>query len=158
MTKTIGKSQVVVQTWQTHSVTETLRCGTWIGRDLKPGMCVGLVGELGSGKTVLVKGIGRGLGIEAGNDIRSPSFVLLQMYQGPIPLNHFDFYRLDVTSDLEQIGVYEFLFDPNAVSVVEWADRVPEVLKRVDLRMDLSIAGKTSRTIRVQVSPPKEGY
>ncbi|OGX05334.1 MAG: tRNA (adenosine(37)-N6)-threonylcarbamoyltransferase complex ATPase subunit type 1 TsaE [Omnitrophica bacterium RIFCSPLOWO2_12_FULL_50_11] len=150
MTKAVKESRFDVQKWKSRSVDETLRWGTSIARNLKPGTCLALVGPLGSGKTVFVKGIGRGLGIADRSEIRSPSFVLFHRYTGPVSLHHFDFYRLDAESDLERIGIYEFLFNSNAVSVIEWADRIPEVLQRAHLRIDLSITGETSRTIRAQ--------
>ena len=135
------------QTWISHSVAETIERGRLIGKSLVPGMSVALVGELGSGKTVLVKGIALGLGVARQNDVRSPTFVLFHMYQGRIPLYHFDFYRLNQTMDLEELGMYDYLSDPEAVSVVEWADRVPDILNRADLRIRLSFSGEQCRTI-----------
>lgn len=120
-----------------------------IGTSLRPGMKIALVGELGSGKTTFVKGLALGLGVQDAREVKSPTFVIFHMYQGKIPLYHFDLYRLDEHSDLEGIGVEEFWSDPNAVSVVEWADRIPGVLKDADFEIQFSRTGETDRTIQV---------
>jgi len=125
--------------------------GRSIGRTLKLGMSVALVGGLGSGKTVLVKGIAGGLGLKDQNEVKSPTFVILHVYQGRVPLYHFDFYRLEEVKDLEEIGLREFLSDPQAVSVAEWADRVPEIVRDADVRIDMSITGETTREISLTV-------
>ncbi|MBI4372567.1 MAG: tRNA (adenosine(37)-N6)-threonylcarbamoyltransferase complex ATPase subunit type 1 TsaE [Candidatus Omnitrophica bacterium] len=138
-----------LQKWETHSPHETIERGRQIGRSLKPGTLVALVGDLGSGKTTLVKGIALGLGVKDAKEVKSPTFVIFHMYQGKIPLYHFDLYRLDESSDLEGTGLDEFLFDSNAVSVVEWADRIPSVLREASIRMELAHSGETGRIIRM---------
>ena len=86
----------------THSTEETMRLGEELGRGASSGDVFALCGELGSGKTVLAKGVARGLGI--GEEITSPSFTLLEIYQGRLPLYHFDLYRIERDSEFDQLG------------------------------------------------------
>lgn len=108
-----------------------------------------LVGEIGSGKTTLVKGIALGLGVQEAREVRSPTFVIFHIYKGRVPLYHFDLYRIEKVSDLEGIGMDEFLADPNAISVIEWADRVPIVSKQADIKIELSRSSDRGRIIRM---------
>ena len=138
-----------LQKWETHSPSETIERGRTIGRSLKPGTMVALVGDLGSGKTTLVKGLALGLGVKTAREVKSPTFVIFHIYKGKIPLYHFDLYRLDKSSDLEGIGVDEFLSDPTAISVIEWADRIPTILQQAPVRIELTSSSETNRTIRM---------
>lgn len=138
-----------VPIWHSKSPEETVRLGRQIGRSLKSGSLVALTGGLASGKTTLVKGLALGLGVKNKREVHSPTFVIFHIYKGRIPLYHFDLYRLEHISDLEAIGADEFLSDPEAVSVVEWADRIPSVLKRADLHIELNRTGENGRTIRI---------
>src|SRR5215510_3211486 len=88
---------------------DTEMLGEHVARLLEAGDIVCLYGELGSGKTVLTKGLARGLGVTPERAVRSPSFVLIQRYQGRIPLYHADLYRLDGFTAIEDIGLREFL-------------------------------------------------
>ena len=135
--------------WRTRSEQETIRRGRFIARSLQPGTVVALVGDLGSGKTTLVKGLALGLGIQDSRQVKSPTFVILHVYKGRIPLYHFDLYRLDNQSDLEGIGIEEFLSDSKAISVIEWADRVPAVLNRADMKIEFRTDSEKTRTIRM---------
>lgn len=135
--------------WETHSPSETIERGRLIGRSLKKGTLIALIGDLGSGKTTLVKGLALGLGVKDAREVKSPTFVIFHLYQGKIPLYHFDLYRLDESSDLEGIGMDEFFFDPNAVSVVEWADHSPSILREAAIRVELTRLSETGRVIRM---------
>ena len=135
--------------WISSSPDQTIERGRLIGTSLRPGSLVALEGDLGSGKTTLVKGIALGLGVKSAREVKSPTFVILHIYQGRVPLHHFDLYRLDGTSDLEGIGLEEFMTDPNSVSVIEWADRVPDVSKRADVVIKLASKGKDKREIKL---------
>ena len=137
------------ETWKSHSAAETIERARWFGKQLKAGTVIALVGDLGSGKTTFVKGLALGLGVRDAREVKSPTFVILHVYEGSCPLYHFDLYRLDSESDLETIGADEFLGDPQTVSVVEWADRIPQVLKQADFKIELKRSGETDRTIRM---------
>lgn len=135
-----------MRSWRTRSVDETLRLGESLASELLPDGLLLLVGDMGSGKTVLTRGIARGLGIES-DEVQSPTFVLMREHVGPLSrLVHIDLYRLDAS----QVGVLglEELFDQPGIKVIEWADRLPG-LPSADLVLELNREGAAdSRTIR----------
>ena len=95
---------------------------TW-GKTAQPGMVIGLSGELGAGKTQLVKGIARGLGCPG--RVHSPTFTLLNSYLGGrVPLYHLDLYRLASAEEVRAAGLEEYLFYPEGIAVVEWVERI----------------------------------
>ncbi len=101
---------------------ETERLGETWAREAKPGWVVGLTGELGAGKTQLVKGFARGLGIDT--RVHSPTFTLVNEYAGGrLPLFHLDLYRLDSPDQVVSSGLEEYLFSPPGVALVEWIER-----------------------------------
>src|SRR6266567_4504039 len=109
-------------TFISHSPEETTALGEQWGRAAKPGWIIGLTGDLGTGKTQLVKGIARGLGIAA--PILSPTFTLVHEYLGGrLPLAHLDLYRLDSRAEIIRAGLEPYLLKPAGVTVVEWIDR-----------------------------------
>ena len=132
------------------SAAETIQFGRKLGETLTPGTVVGLVGDLGSGKTTMVKGIALGLGVRNKRQVHSPTFVIFHIYKGRIPLYHFDLYRLEREADLDAVGFDEFLSDPNAVSVIEWADRIPSVLSRCHKQIDLRLQSEKERVFWVR--------
>lgn len=136
-------------TWKTNSAEETIGVGRAIGSKLKPGTVLALIGDLGSGKTTIIKGIGLGLGIKSDREIKSPTFVILHIYKGRIPLYHFDLYRMENAADLDSLGLDEFLSDPNAVTVIEWADRLSDISKQAHIKIELKRSGEESRVIRL---------
>lgn len=109
-----------------------------MARNLRPGDIICLFGELGSGKTVLVKGIAEGMGIKK-DKVISPTFVLIRQYdQGKFTLYHFDLYRLDYASSILGLGYEEYLYD-DGIAVIEWADRLKYLLPGEFLKIELSI-------------------
>ena len=131
---------------------DTIKLGEIIGKTLTPGSIIALRGDLGAGKTVLVKGIARGLGIE--DEPVSPTFVIMNAYEGAIPLYHFDLYRISGADELMGIGADEFLFG-EGVSAVEWAERVDEILPEYTIYIDIKIAepdngSENTREIRIE--------
>lgn len=130
----------------TNSPEETIRLGEQLGRHLKAGDVLGLIGELGSGKTTLVKGIASGLRVKEREGVSSPSFVLIKEYAGKTPLFHFDLYRLDKIKDIEYLGVEEYLFD-KGVCVIEWAEKMRMLLPDY-LQIDLTIKGENKREFK----------
>ncbi len=129
-----------------RSVNQTLNIGRKISARLGAGDIVCLFGELGSGKTVLSKGIAWGLGINR-SSIVSPSFVLIrQYYRSRVPLYHFDLYRLKALKDIAFLGYEEYLYG-EGISVVEWADRLGKIMPKEYLGVELAVKGKTQRVI-----------
>ncbi len=111
----------------THSAEETEAEGERLGRELKPGDLILLVGPLGAGKTTFVRGVARGTGSDA--PVASPTFVLVRVYEGRIQLAHVDLYRLKAAPELRDLALDELL-DQGAV-VVEWGDRLAVGAARV---------------------------
>lgn len=124
-------------TFISHSPAQTERLGETWGQVARPGWVIGLTGDLGTGKTRLVQGIARGLGVRA--RILSPTFVLVNEYRdGRLPLFHLDLYRLDKPDQILGAGLEEYFSPRDGVTVVEWFERWtgprPQGLRRVVLR------------------------
>ena len=130
--------------WETRSTIQTEELGEWIGRACTGGEIIALVGPLGAGKTCLARGLARGLGVPEGSTA-SPTFALIHEYRGRVPVVHVDLYRLD-TEVSKHFGLEEYL-ESSAVTVIEWADRIPALLPRNHLRMELEHAGGDRRLI-----------
>ncbi len=129
------------------SVGDTLRIGRKIAKNLRRADIICLFGELGSGKTVLTKGIAAGLGIKK-NAIISPSFVLIRQYSGrKLLLYHFDLYRLKAAKDILSLGYQEYLYD-EAVTVIEWAERLKYLLPKEYLGLELFIRQNSQRLFK----------
>ncbi|MBU1083883.1 MAG: tRNA (adenosine(37)-N6)-threonylcarbamoyltransferase complex ATPase subunit type 1 TsaE [Candidatus Omnitrophota bacterium] len=111
----------------TRSPEETVLLGAKIGAELKKGDLIALSGDLGAGKTMLVKGIAKGLGIDDYMYVNSPSFVILKEYRGREDLYHFDVYRLDEEGFSETLD-HEKYFYGNGITVVEWACNIKGLL------------------------------
>lgn len=107
----------------TRGEAETLLLGEKLGKLLGAGDIVLLFGELGSGKTLLTRGIAKGLGLEPGEYVRSPSFTLVNEYRARLPIYHIDLYRMESFADIENLGLEEALFGAG-VTVVEWAEKL----------------------------------
>ncbi len=124
---------------------QTLGWAMGFASRLKPGDTVALRGDLGAGKTVVSRGIARGLGYAG--DVHSPSYALVHEYPGPIPLFHMDLYRLKAGADWEEIGLDHY-FQQGGICLVEWPERLP-VGQRFTYRIDLVAEGEEIRRIRV---------
>lgn len=135
----------------TRSEEETIRFGERLGAALRSRSVIGLTGPLGAGKTRLTQGIARGAGY--GGRVRSPSFALLHIYRGRVPLRHFDLYRLD-SIDEGTAGEWEEAMDSAGISVIEWADRAPHLLPGDAIWIDLKATAEEERTIRLRVDLP----
>ena len=125
---------------------ETIDFGRRLARLLGPGDILGLIGELGSGKTTLIKGIAEGLRVRP-EAVSSPTFVLIKEYQGRIPLFHLDLYRLDKIKDIASLGVEEYLFD-KGVCVIEWAQKLKMLIPDY-LEIDLTVKGEDTRELKL---------
>jgi tRNA threonylcarbamoyladenosine biosynthesis protein TsaE len=135
------------------SRTATEAFGRTIGRMLTGGETLALSGELGAGKTALVRGIAAGLGMPP-NQVTSPTFVLIHEYQGRLPLIHMDLYRLQSAAEAEGIGLQEY-FSGKTVTAIEWADKFPELLPSDRLELTLQHKTPTTRTARMLAHGPR---
>ncbi len=137
-------------TFISHSPGETESLGEAWGRSAQSGWVIALSGELGAGKTQLVKGVARGLGIAA--RVHSPTFTLVNEYGGGrLRLFHLDLYRLETHEQILSAGLEEFL-SPDGVAVIEWAERLEEGRWKMEggkkvVRVKIEIAGETERRI-----------
>lgn len=118
----------------THGPEETQDFGYKLGTLLREGDIVCLVGDLGAGKTTLTQSIARGLGVD--DYVTSPTFTLINEYNGRCPLYHFDVYRLNDIDEIYDLGYEEYLFS-KGVSIIEWANMIEEALPQE--RLDISI-------------------
>jgi len=131
-----------------NSVEETIELGAKLGKKLKAGSVIALIGDLGSGKTVFTKGIAAGLGVKNARYVNSPTFVVIKEYNGRVPLYHFDLYRLDHPSSFDAMN-YEEYFYGNGVTVIEWADKIRAILPKKYIEVRLSVAGEDKRKISI---------
>ncbi len=129
----------------TQSYEETQKLGEEMGRSLPPGSIVALTGQLGSGKTTLVQGIGKGLGIRC--LIKSPSFVIIHEYLGPVPLYHFDLYRITQAEEIISLGYQDYFYQNKGIVVIEWAEKMKDFLPGEYLKIELEIVNLSKRRI-----------
>ncbi len=135
---------------RTESDEETERFGAALGARIRRGFAVCLTGPLGAGKTVLVRGLCRGLGVADG--VVSPTFILLETFDGRLPVAHVDLYRLEHERDLDDIGVFD-LVDGRTVLLVEWGERSPALAGASEVEIRVTPDGPTSRRIDVSATP-----
>lgn len=137
-------------TLETHSVEDTQCFGNQLGRWVKQSgnpLCIALIGDLGTGKTHMSQGIAKGLGVM--EEITSPTFSLMNTYMTLLgEIYHFDLYRMDYVSELENIGFYEFTEDQ--ISIVEWADKFIDELPNETLWIRIISLDDCSRKITLE--------
>ncbi len=134
------------------SVEDTERLGRVIGRALRGGEVIGLYGDLGTGKTTLVRGIAKGLRA-APRLVSSPTFVLIHEYRGRLLLAHADLYRIASPDDVAQTGLSDYL-DGTTVTVVEWADHAGAELPNDRLEIRITHRGRESRVLLLGATGP----
>lgn len=138
----------------TESVEETAEIGEQLGRLLNTGNIICLSGDLGAGKTALTKGIAKGLGVE--DYVTSPTYTIINEYQGRLPLYHFDVYRLNDVEEMYELGYEEYFFGDGVV-VLEWADVVRDIIPKERLWITiLNTHGNDFREIIME--PTGEAY
>jgi tRNA threonylcarbamoyladenosine biosynthesis protein TsaE len=133
----------------THSPEETIALGRTLVSLLTPPKIVLLRGDLGAGKTTLVKGIASGFGAAAEDDVTSPTFTLVHEYRGPgANLYHIDLYRVDTPRQLETLGLDD-LISERSILLIEWGEKFPRFVRERDVEIALERAGDSAREIRV---------
>ena len=133
-----------------RSAEHTRRLGNSLGKLLQGGEIIGLVGELGTGKTCFVRGLTEGLEVSQGTWIRSPTFTLVNEYHGRLPIYHIDLYRIESTDELEELNLREYLYS-NGVSLIEWFEYFPA--GEVDDHLEIQLAYREGSKRQVTFIP-----
>jgi len=128
----------------TKSSEETKKLGREISKLVQPGDLLAFYGELGTGKTCFIQGISEGLGIK--DYVTSPSFTIINEYQGKIPIYHFDLFRLNDMEEIAELGYEEYFFGVG-LTVVEWAEKMETLLPKNYLRIDIKFKNYSERII-----------
>jgi tRNA threonylcarbamoyladenosine biosynthesis protein TsaE len=133
----------------THSPEETIALGRELAASLAPPKLVILRGELGAGKTTLIKGIAEGFRAASQEDVTSPTFTLVHEYRGPeVNVYHIDLYRVDTPRQLETLGLDDLVAD-NSVLLIEWGEKFERFAREGDVEIALERAGENERRVRV---------
>jgi tRNA threonylcarbamoyladenosine biosynthesis protein TsaE len=134
----------------THSADETTELGRQIAAQLKPGTIVLLRGDLGAGKTTLVKGIAEGFHAARAEDVTSPTFTLIHEYRGPeITLYHIDLYRIDTQRELDTLALDD-LMTATSILLIEWGEKFARFARERDVEIAIEHKGGDERVITIQ--------
>lgn len=134
----------------THSAEETMALGHELAPTLKPARMVLLRGDLGAGKTTLVKGIAEGLRAASQDDVTSPTFTLIHEYRGPeVNIFHVDLYRIDTQRELDTLGLDELFAEEGNLVLLEWGEKFPRFEKERDVEIVIKRQGDQERRITV---------
>ena len=131
----------------TKNYKETILLGERIGRSLKPDDIVALSGCLGAGKTTLIQGIAKGLGVQ--NWVTSPTFTLINEFEGNLNLYHIDLYRIENIDDAEDLAIEEY-FTKGGVTVIEWAEKIDPILPAKTIRIGIKIVSENERSFNIK--------
>ena len=127
------------QTFTTENPEETQTVGEKLGKTLKHGDVIALIGDLGTGKTCLTQGIARGVGIAANEVVNSPSYILINEYNGAIPIYHIDLYRLENSEEIAELGLSEYI-ESEGICIIEWAERMADSLPDTCIKIHITLA------------------
>jgi tRNA threonylcarbamoyladenosine biosynthesis protein TsaE len=134
----------------THSAEETITFGRTLAELLAPPKLVLLRGDLGAGKTTLVKGIAAAFEAADEEDVTSPTFTLVHEYRGPrANLYHIDLYRIDTPRELETLGLDDLRAEPKSILLIEWGEKFPRFLRERDVEISLERDEESGRRIRI---------
>ncbi len=145
----VGNEEEHLILWSDNTES-TQALGEWMGRAAVGGEVLALIGPLGAGKTRFVQGLAKGLEV-AERYITSPTFILLQTYEGRLPLYHIDLYRIEKEGEMEPLGLEEFL-EGDGVSAVEWADKGFNTLPSNRLTITFRYAGEDQRELHLRAT------
>src|SRR5260221_11406482 len=137
-----------MKTFTTHSAEETTDLGRKLSAGIKPGSVVLLRGDLGAGKTTLVKGIAEGFQAAEAEDVTSPTFTLIHEYRGPqVTLFHIDLYRIDTQRELDTLALDD-LMTPQSILLIEWGEKFERFAEERDVEIAIEHRGGDERLIR----------
>ena len=130
----------------TNNATETEDLGMKIAKALKGGEVLAMTGDLGAGKTTMTKALARGLGIE--EHVTSPTFTIVNEYEGRLKLFHFDVYRIADIEEMYDLGFEEYIYG-DGVSIIEWSNLIKEILPEDTINIEILASDVDERTIRI---------
>ena len=125
--------------FKTETPEETQVLGEKLGKTLKQGDVIALIGDLGTGKTCLTQGIARGVGIAPDEIVSSPSYILINEYSGTIPIYHIDLYRLENSEEIAELGLSEYV-EGDGICIIEWAERMVDALPDHSIKIHITLA------------------
>lgn len=134
----------------TQSPYETVKLASKVAQRIREGTVVCLEGSLGAGKTLFVQSMARTLGVQG--EVTSPTFNLMNIYEGFCPIVHFDLYRLQTEEELEDIGFYEYTDFPDGIVFIEWGEKFPESLPEDYFRIEIERIKETRNMRRITFS------
>ena len=138
-----------MRTFTTYSAEETTELGRRLAAELKPGSVVLLRGDLGAGKTTLVKGIAEGFNAARAEEVTSPTFTLIHEYRGPqVTLYHIDLYRIDTQRELDTLALDD-LMTANSILLIEWGEKFARFAKERDVEIAIEPRGGDERLVSV---------
>jgi len=137
------------QVTRTHSAAETIAWACDFAQTLKPGDVICLHGDLGAGKTTLVKGLAEALGLARDEQVTSPTFVIMHRYTCRIPLYHFDCYRMQSPEDLLAIGFEDFL-NSGGIACIEWPEKAGNLIPAPCYHIEMTHEADDQRLIRIE--------
>ena len=135
--------------FRTRTPAETQTIVEEIGKQLRQGDLVALIGDLGTGKTCLTQGIARGVGVYPNQTVNSPSYTLINEYAGKIPIYHVDLYRLQNHDELLDLGLDEYM-EGNGICIIEWAEKLGS-LKISHTKIQITWLSEMTREIEIQI-------
>ncbi len=149
--------QMENRSFKTESPIKTRALGERIGKTLKRGDVIALIGDLGTGKTCLTQGIARGVGIASDEVVNSPSYILINEYNGSIPIYHIDLYRLEDSTEIAELGLSEYI-EGDGICIIEWAERMADTLpdSAIIIRITLAEADNNETFAPIRQSPEDE--
>ena len=138
------------KTFTIQSIEDTKKFASKLAKSLKGGEVIALVGELGAGKTYFTKFIAEALGVDPA-DVTSPTYIYWRQYKGKkLKINHFDMYRIESEKEVDSLGLEEALTEDNSITVIEWADKVREVIPEDAIWIEIVNLGKGKREILIK--------
>jgi tRNA threonylcarbamoyladenosine biosynthesis protein TsaE len=139
-----------MKSFETHSADETTELGRRLAVELRPGSVVLLRGELGAGKTTLVKGIAEGFHAAEADLVTSPTFTLIHEYRGPqVTLYHIDLYRVDTQRELDTLALDD-LMDANSILLIEWGEKFARFAAERDVEIAIEHRGSDKRLVKIE--------
>jgi tRNA threonylcarbamoyladenosine biosynthesis protein TsaE len=146
-----SKDREEMKEYTTNSAEETIELGRKLAVELRPPKLVLLRGDLGAGKTTMVKGIAEAFEAASQDDVTSPTFTLIHEYRGPdVSVYHIDLYRIGTPRELETLGLDELIADERNVVLIEWGEKFPQLVKERDMEVAIERTGPENRRFKIE--------